>query len=237
MTLLPGGSPLESADAMKWAGIPSWEGIPVPPQEEEDIELTELRGRSWRSSAMTSMPNGKDSTPESTLRLLANAIGSGDRSTLEVVEEVRPNPLKNKREHIITSKTTKTSSSKVSTKPSTECPTSCKSVGWQLTPATALTALTLLAAIFLAMIGMTNAQTEGKYSLEKRQYDPMSMPNITFTLYDCTQSPDNVYAGIDLGQIDECKDLRHDYEGPSNDTEITLVQANVPSLTKVARCK
>ena len=99
--------------------------------------------------------------------------------------------------------------------------------------------MTLLTALTLsAFITTTRAQDQPpQFSIEKREYDPRAAPLINFTVYDCTQSADNLYSGIDLGKIDECKDIHHDYMEPTNDTEITLVQGNVPSMIDVYRCK
>ena len=106
------------------------------------------------------------------------------------------------------------------------------SAGWIWTLLTLLTALTLS-----TFITTTRADDVKRYSIEKREYDPRAAPFINFTVYDCTQSLDNLYSGIDLGKIEECKDIHHDYMEPTNDTEITLVQANVPSLIDVYRCR
>ena len=238
-------SPFASADEMltKVGGLPRWTTIKNLSQtdlEGGELELQDMKG-SWKDSAVASQQNGTNYKHRSTQQSSANADRRRENNTPKTKEEVKKTPAMSKLEtatevgkeprtlHGSSRDIIRTSSLTTSRPTSPSHARSCTGSRWKTST------LTLLFLTVMTSDTRVDAKTE--YSLEKREYNPRSMPNITFTVYDCTRSPDNVYSGIDLGQIDECKDIRHDYEEPTEDTKITLIQSNVPQTIKVARCK
>ena len=237
-------SPFTSADDIltRIGGLPRWTTIRSGSQvdlEGGELELHDMKG-SLKNSAAASHPDGTSYKQDLTQQPNVNVGKRRGDNTPEIKEEVKKTPATSRLETATEAETepqtstsprstTGTNSSTTSRHSSPSRAQSCTGSRWKIST---------LALLFLTvMSSSTRADVKTEYSLEKREYNPRSMPNITFTVYDCTRSPDNVYSGIDLGQIDECKDIRHDYEEPTHDTEITLIQSNVPQLVKVARCK
>ena len=84
----------------------------------------------------------------------------------------------------------------------------------------------------ISFLGMINGQDHGT---EKREYDLRKRSGINFTAFDCTQSYDKKWRGLDLTEVGNCPDGDTDYLPPETVT-VSLVQTHVPIIIKFFQC-
>ena len=246
VALVQGGVPQEMEDILEdWTGLRKQEDLVAPerrPIEDGDTELADLIKHKSNGYVKISRNPGIDSREDSNFTSLATTTETFP-DTIVFEEERMTVRHENKRKRLNerkkeTTPTTPLTSTKKSTRASPGPSRSSGNAGWQATISTIMTTLLMAMTISTSIIDPAEAAANGKeYLLENREYNPGAIPNITFTAYDCTVSPDGIYSAIDLGKIGTCKDINHDYEEPTNDTKITMVQTNVPMNINVTGCK
>ena len=89
-----------------------------------------------------------------------------------------------------------------------------------------------LTITMISFLGMINGQDHGT---EKREYDLRKRSGINFTAFDCTQSYDKKWRGLDLTEVGNCPDGDTDYLPPETVT-VSLVQTHVPIIIKFFQC-
>ena len=245
VALVQGGVPQEAEDTLEdWTGLRKQEDLVAQgrrPIEDGDTELADLIGHKSNGYVKISHNPGTDSredlnfiSPVTTTETVPDTIVfEEERTTARYDKKRRLNERKKE-----TTPATPPTSTKKSTRASPGPLKSSGNAAWQATISTIMITLLMAITLSTSIIDPAEAAANGKeYLLENREYNPGAIPNITFTAYDCTVSPDGIYSAIDLGKIGACKDINHDYEEPTNDTKVTMVQTNVPMNINVTGCK
>ena len=84
-------------------------------------------------------------------------------------------------------------------------------------------------------ISASSSSDGADYDLDRREYDPGMLQNLNFTAYDCSQSANDNWKGLDLTQVADCPSADTDYLDPEEKT-IALVMSNVPVPVRLVRC-